>query len=181
MELLADEVDSEHVEPIERSLSRMETLIEDLLTLAREGNDVDDPKPVDVAALARDAWETTDDGDGTLSVVLDEFEIMADEARLRQLLENLFRNGVEHGGENVTITVGATPGGDGFYVADDGEGIPESEREKVFETGYTTTTDGTGFRLNIDAEIVDAHGRAVRAVESAEGGARFEITGVDPA
>ncbi|ELZ39806.1 fused histidine kinase with gaf domain/response regulator receiver [Halorubrum tebenquichense DSM 14210] len=196
LDLLADETDSEHVEPIERSLSRMETLIEDLLTLAREGNDVDDPKPVDLAALARDAWETTDDGDGTLSVTVDEFEILADEARLRQLLENLFRNsvehgstgsgtesadGVEHGGEGVTITVGATASGDGFYVADDGEGIPESEREEVFETGYTTTSDGTGFGLNIVAEIVDAHGWSVRAVESAEGGARFEITGVDPA
>jgi signal transduction histidine kinase len=96
-------------------------------------------------------------------------------------LENLFRNSVDHGGVDVTITVGALDGGDGFYVADDGEGIPEAEREKVFDTGYTTTSDGTGFGLNIVAEIAEAHGWAVEAVEAADGGARFEFTGVESA
>ncbi|VTT87987.1 HTR-like protein [Halorubrum sp. DM2] len=181
IDLLAGESDSDHVDAVQRSLSRMETLIEDLLTLAREGNDVDDPEPVDLAALAADAWETTDDRDGTLRVAADEFGILADEARLRQLLENLFRNSVDHGGEAVTITVGSMPGGSGFYVADDGEGIPESERDQVFETGYTTATDGTGFGLNIVEEIANAHGWEVRVVESEEGGARFEFTGVKPA
>jgi len=211
MELLAAECDSEHVEPVERSLSRMETLIEDLLTLAREGDDVDDPEPVDLGALASDAWETTDSRDGALRVAVGGVEILADEARLRQLLENLFRNSVEHGstsseggspsgnrappgdsrtesgdavehgGEGVTVSVGALADGDGFYVADDGQGIPEDEREQVFETGYTTTSDGTGFGLNIVAKIADAHGWEVRVVESEEGGARFEFTGVEPA
>ena len=181
LDLLADESDSEHVEPIRRSLSRMETLIEDLLTLAREGNDIDDPGPVDLAALATKAWETTDKRGGTLRVAADELRVAADEDRLRQLLENLFRNAVDHGGVDVTITVGALDGGDGFYVADDGEGIPEAEREKVFETGFTTTGDGTGFGLNIVAEIAEAHGWAVEAVESETGGARFEFTGVESA
>ncbi|QWC20260.1 ATP-binding protein [Halorubrum sp. 2020YC2] len=211
MELLAEECDSEHVEPVERSLSRMETLIEDLLTLAREGDAVDDPEPVDLVALAADAWETTDKGGGTLRTAVDELGVLADEARLRQLLENLFRNSVEHGstssegrspsgnrappgdsrtesggavehgGGEVTVTVGALADSDGFYVADDGRGIPEDEREQVFETGYTTTTDGTGFGLNIVAEIADAHGWSVRVVESETGGARFEVSGVEPA
>ncbi|WP_017343132.1 ATP-binding protein [Halorubrum sp. T3] len=196
VDLLADESDSEHVEAIERSLSRMERLIEDLLTLAREGDDVDDPEPVDLVALARDAWKTTDSGSGAFRAAVDELEISADEARLRQLLENLFRNAVEHnstssraepddavehGGDDVTVTVGPLADGDGFYVADDGTGIPEAEREQVFETGYTTDPEGTGFGLNIVAEIADAHGWAVRAVESEDRGARFEVSGVEPA
>ncbi|WP_096393449.1 PAS domain-containing sensor histidine kinase [Halorubrum trapanicum] len=196
VDLLAEECDSEHIEPVERSLSRMETLIDDLLTLAREGDAVDEPEPVDLVALATDAWKTTDSGSGTLRTAVDELEILADEARLRQLFENLFRNAVEHGstssrgepddaaehgGEAVTVTVGPLADGDGFYVADDGTGIPESEREQVFETGYTTDPEGTGFGLNIVAEIADAHGWTVRAVESEEGGARFEVGGVEPA
>ncbi|GAA0721032.1 signal transduction histidine kinase [Halorubrum trapanicum] len=196
LDLLADECDSEHVEPVERSLSRMEALVDDLLTIAREGGDVDDPEPVDLGALAADAWETTDSRGGALRVAVDGLDILAAEARLRQLLENLFRNAVEHnstssragpddavehGGEDVTVTVGALADGDGFYVADDGAGIPEDEREQVFETGFTTASDGTGFGLNIVAEIADAHGWAVRVTESEEGGAQFEVTGVEPA
>jgi signal transduction histidine kinase len=68
---------------------------------------------------------------------------------------------------------------DGFYVADDGPGIPDSERTAVFESGYSTSPDGTGFGLAIVEEVVEAHGWSIRATESETGGARFEITDVD--
>ena len=188
MDLLADDCESEHVEPVQRALSRMETLIENLLMLAREGGGVDETGRVDVVALAEDAWKTTDSRGGALRTAVDAFELRADEPRLRQLLENLFRNAVEHGsaGERggsagVTVTVGPLPDGDGFYVADDGPGIPEDEREKVFESGYTTTSEGTGFGLDIVSEIADGHDWDVRVVESEAGGARFEVTGTEPA
>ena len=67
----------------------------------------------------------------------------------------------------------------GFYVADDGPGIPEADREKVFESGFSTSEEGTGFGLAIVNEIVAGHGWEIRATESEAGGARFEITGVD--
>jgi signal transduction histidine kinase len=76
----------------------------------------------------------------------------------------------------VTVTVGGLP--DGFYVADDGEGVPPADRDRVFERGYTTG-DGTGLGLSIVEQIVGAHGWSVRATESEDGGARFEITGVE--
>ncbi|PSP62672.1 hypothetical protein BRC73_00365 [Halobacteriales archaeon QH_7_66_37] len=79
--------------------------------------------------------------------------------------------------DGVEITVGDLPGG--FYVADDGPGIPADEREQVFKSGYSTSDDGTGFGLSIVAEIAEAHGWAVDAVDADGGGARFEITGVD--
>ena len=84
---------------------------------------------------------------------------------------------VEHGGRNVTVTVGDLA--DGFHVSDDGPGIPDEERDRVFESGYTTAREGTGFGLSIVAEIVEAHGWEVRATDSADGGARFEVTGVE--
>jgi signal transduction histidine kinase len=68
---------------------------------------------------------------------------------------------------------------DGFYVADDGRGIPEEERERVFEPGYSTAADGTGFGLSIVEQIIEQHGCEIRVAESDAGGARFEITGVE--
>jgi PAS domain S-box-containing protein len=157
---------------------RMGALIDDLLTLAREGRDVDDPDAVDLAAALRRAWETVETEDATLVVDADGV-VRADESRLRQLLENLVRNAVEHGGADVTVTVGDLE--DGFFLEDDGPGIPAETRAEVFDLGYSTTTDGTGFGLGIVEEIAEAHGWTVHVAEGTAGGARFEVTGVDAA
>jgi signal transduction histidine kinase len=85
---------------------------------------------------------------------------------------------VEHGGSDVTVRVGTLDDRPGFYVEDDGPGIPEEVREEVFDRGVTTDDDGTGFGLAIVREIAEAHGWTVRATESDAGGARFEFTGV---
>ncbi|WP_227132859.1 PAS domain S-box protein [Halorubellus salinus] len=76
----------------------------------------------------------------------------------------------------VTITVGALD--DGFFVADDGPGIPERERDRVFDTGHTTSETGTGFGLAIVQDVAREHGWTVTVDESDDGGARFEFHGV---
>lgn len=101
--------------------------------------------------------------------------LVYDPSRLGQLLENLIRNAVEHGGESVTVTVGALT--DGFFVAADGSGITEERREQIFG-GYSTAHDGAGFGLSIAESVAYAHGWDVRVTESESGGTRFEITGV---
>jgi signal transduction histidine kinase len=83
------------------------------------------------------------------------------------------RNSVEHGDKAVTVVVGNL--NDGFYVADDGPGIPETVRNEVFEAGYSTATEGTGFGLNIVQKVVDAHGWDVQIAKSESSGARFEF------
>ncbi|WP_066411873.1 GAF domain-containing protein [Halorubrum aethiopicum] len=177
LELARAERDDEHLDAVAKAHDRIGALIDDLLELAREGGGVTDSSPVDLGALVRDCWENVDTGEATLDVAVDR-TVRADRNRLAQLFENLIRNGVEHGGDDVTISVGDLD--DGFYVADDGPGIPDGERGRVFESGYSTRADGTGFGLAIVGEIVDAHGWEVRATESEAGGARFEITGLDP-
>jgi PAS domain S-box-containing protein len=175
LELAQEEHDSKDIEAAATAVDRSLVLIEDLLTLAREGRRVDDTRPVDLAGLSANCWHTSDTGDASLQVTTDR-TIEADPKRLKQLLENLMRNAVDHGGENVTVTVGDLDGG--FYVADDGPGIPEGDRSKVFDAGYSTTDDGTGFGLNIVQEIADAHDWDIRLTESDAGGARYEFTGV---
>ena len=72
-----------------------------------------------------------------------------------------------------TVTVGALD--DGFYVEDDGQGIPEADRNRVFEEGYSTSRDGTGFGLSIVSEFAAARGWTVSVTEGDAGGARLEI------
>ena len=177
-ELLQEEADSEHVATVEEALARMEALIEDLLTLAREGEAIDELEPVSLDDVARRSWRNVRTDGGGL-VVETEDAVRGDRDRLAQLFENLFRNSIEHGAMDgdVTVTVGTLP--DGFYVEDDGPGIPPGERDDVFDTGYSTADGGTGLGLSIVRTIADAHGWSVSATTGADGGARFELTGVD--
>ena len=176
LELIREEYESEHTDDLAQALDRMNALIEDLLTLAREGKQVDETKPVELATVAENSWQTVNTAQATLEMNTSGV-IRADQSRLRQLFENLYRNAVEHGGDDVTVSVGAMD--DGFYVADTGPGIPASNREDVFEAGYSTSDEGTGFGLRIVAQVVDAHGWEVIVTETEQGGARFEITGVE--
>jgi signal transduction histidine kinase len=188
--LADDESLAEQLEPMRRSVDRMSALVDDMLTLARQGAAVDEREVVDLATVAREAWKTTDAPAATLSVDGD-LALAADPSRLRQLFENCFRNAVEHGSTNppsqaqgdavdhgpddVAVRVGPLPDRPGFFVEDDGPGIPPDERDDIFELGHTTSQDGTGLGLGIVSEIVEAHGWAISASESERGGARFEI------
>ena len=164
--------DPEHFQKVADAIDRMDALVEDLLELAREGEVVGDAEPVSVAAIAEAAWNHVDTAAATLQLG-DTPTVEADADRLTELFENLFRNAVEHCGPTVTVTIAAT--GDGFEVTDDGPGIPEDDREDVFEAGFTTTDEGTGFGLPIVRRIAEAHGWEVTAGESADGGACFSF------
>ncbi|MFT4944961.1 MAG: signal transduction histidine kinase, partial [Halovenus sp.] len=128
--------------------------------------------------LARQCERTVNRDGLTLSVETDA-AIRADRSRLASALENLLQNADEHGGDRVTVTVGWLERGDGFYLADDGAGIAASERDQVFGAGYSTDDTGTGLGLHIVGQVVEAHGWDIHVTESAAGGARFEVTGVD--
>jgi signal transduction histidine kinase len=169
--------EDEDLAAVKEALDRMEVLIDDLLTLARQGQPIEETEPVSLSTIATQAWRMVDTTESEL-VVDGDRTFLVDSDRLQQLFENLFRNTIEHGGPNLTVQVGRLDDGS-FFVADDGVGIPEDERESVFESGFTTSEDGTGFGLCIVHEIVDAHGWNVSITESENGGARFEIRGVE--
>ncbi|WP_435117985.1 two-component system sensor histidine kinase NtrB [Halolamina sp. C58] len=193
-EIASEQYDSEELDRVGEALDRIEKLVDDVLALSKEGEEIGDTERVDLDAAVREAWRSVESGRSTLEIEGELGTVEADRSRLDELLGNLFRNSVEHGSassraapddsvehgttdDGCAITVG--PLTDGFYVADDGPGIPESTREEIFEYGYTTREAGTGYGLSIVRRIVDAHDWTVTAVESATGGARFEITGID--
>ena len=174
LEVAQETNDAEWFERTEQSLWRMNELVDELLAIAR-GNRQDVVKvDVSLSALVAEAWSHVDASDASLTVADGTRAIRADETRLLQLFGNLFRNSVEHAGEDVNIEVGLLPDGNGFYVADDGPGLPE-DVEGAFceydEVG-TMTTGGIGLVSVID--VVDAHGWDV-SVSNTGDGVRFEI------
>ncbi|WP_425604220.1 sensor histidine kinase [Halobellus salinisoli] len=172
----ATDDDTEHLDHVARAHSRMEALIDDLLTLARDGTSDVDTERFGLGTVVQESWTTVDTADATLIIDVNR-TVCADQNRVKQLLENLIRNAVEHGGSDVIVSVGELDGG--FYLQDDGAGIPADIRDHVFETGYSTSQDGTGFGLSIVNQVADTHGWEVTVREGPNGGARFEFTGVD--
>jgi len=175
IELAEETGETVHFERAARAIERMNQLISDLLSLARAGEGIDRTEAVDVGRLVVECWQNLAVDEAILQVETEQI-LAADRSRLTQLFENLFRNAVEHGGPTVTITVGELV--DGFFVADDGPGIPERHRDRVFERGYSSTPGGTGLGLYIVDRIAEAHGWTVTLADT-ESGTRIELTGVE--
>ncbi len=178
LEMTTDPEIKELLTGVRDSHNRMLRIINNVLTLARQGDAIEQFEIVEVAETARTAWSHVETEDGTLDVAHDG-EILADGTRLERLFENLFRNAVEHGGADVNVRVTPLAEEAGFAVADDGPGIPETERTAVFEAGYSKGSSGTGLGLAIVSRIAQAHGWEVTVTESATGGAQFEFRGVE--
>ena len=179
LEFAAERADLPELDRADRALDRIDALLEDVQSVASRGYTVEERTRVGLGTVARAAWAHVDTGDATLAVE-STTHLLADETRLTQVFENLLENAVEHGStpsaspsSALAVRVGATE--DGFYVADDGSGLPENAFGSVFEAGVTTTSDGTGFGLPIVESIVLAHGWTIEAGESADGGARFDV------
>ncbi|NHN58862.1 MULTISPECIES: MEDS domain-containing protein [Halorussus] len=191
---LPDNADDEAVDYVTDAFDRIEDMIDVMLVLTKGREAVDECEPVDLAEAAREAWDGIDAPDASLAVSVDR-TIRADETYVRHLFRNLFENAVEHGltsprsgaregavehgGSDVSVTVGTLP--TGFYVADDGLGISAGDRDVVFEVGFTTASanGGTGLGLAFVGELADVYGWDVAVTESEAGGARFEFRNVE--
>ncbi len=193
LEVAREDGDPGVFDEIATAHDRMARMIDELLALSRRGDVVDEVQSVAITETVDRAWANVDTADASLAVE-SEGTVEADPGRLSELFENLFRNSVEHGstssrpeaddavehaGTDAAVRVGRLTEEDGtaggFFVADDGPGIPADERDRVFESGYTTRDRGTGFGLHIVAEIAEAHGWTVELTDSEAGGARFEF------
>jgi PAS domain S-box-containing protein len=168
--------DQDDFDTASEALERMDTMIEELLAVARAETIIEDKEPIEIADIATEAWQTAKTESADLAVTVDDtVTVDGDRELLQSIFENLFRNAIDHNDGPITVKVGTLEEGDGFYVSDDGTGIPEDERNNVFNHGYTNTEDGTGFGLSIVQKFVTAHEWDIGVTSGSEGGARFEI------
>jgi signal transduction histidine kinase len=164
----------DRLDDVARSLDRMETIIADLRTLAKQGKSVESTEPLAFGEAVTEAWSHVG-GEATVTVGRDG-TIQADHGRLLSILENLIRNSVERGSApDGGVTIEARLTDDGFVLEDDGPGI-DADHERLFEYGYTTSSDGTGLGLSIVETMAQSHGWSVR-VDTDHDGARFVVTG----
>ena len=163
---------------VENGIDRIEEMIDILLVIVRGSEVTIDYESVAIGDLATDAWtDLSAEVEGANLIVEAEQVIRADPVHIEHLLRNLFRNSLEHGNENATIRVGDLP--DGFYVEDDGPGIPDEIRDDVAEAGFTTKADGIGLGLTFVKQLADTYEWQWAVTDSASGGARFEFANVD--
>jgi signal transduction histidine kinase len=171
LELL--DVEATHSDAIKRSVGRVDSLLNELSTVATVAGPIESREPVDLSEMASRVWGELGGPTDRLRVETDR-TVDADPDCLRLILDRLFENALDHGGDEVTVTVGESDCG--FYVADDGPGIPEEDVERVFEQGYGTARDGDGYGLFVAASVATAHGWDIVAGASDDGGARFDVS-----
>jgi two-component system OmpR family sensor kinase len=181
-------------EDLERSMSgitreaeRMSLLVDDLLLLAR----LDEGRPlertsVDLAQLVReavDAARVVEPG-RSIELTVEPVTVTGDEARLRQVVDNLLSNARAHTPVGTPVSVELRPidGRAALTVVDHGPGLAEDQAARVFERFYradssrTRASGGAGLGLSIVSGVVEAHGGIVEARPTPGGGATFEIT-----
>jgi two-component system sensor histidine kinase HydH len=188
---------------IVREASRLNDLVTDMMNLARPQRPM--LACVDAAATAREVVDLAGQWGRSVSDVIVRYEgrpralVTADAAMLRQLIWNLVRNAVQacNAGGEVTVTVRdvfdrndagvrGTAADDGarrdaaseqveLCVEDDGIGLTEEAKERIFDAFFTTRAQGTGVGLAVVKRIADDHGFSI-AVESESGqGAAFTV------
>lgn len=175
LELAQRDGDLEQLEDISLALDSLESIVDMVVTIARSGEPIDSLEAVRLDKAAETVMEALSEPNATLSVRASA-TIMADRGCLEQILDNVFRNAVDHSPGPVLIEVGLLESG--FYVADDGPGISEKHREDVLNPGVSTAEDHQGTGLTIVERLASAHGWTVELTESLGEGTRVEFTGV---
>jgi two-component system, OmpR family, sensor kinase len=172
---------------ITREAERMSLLVDDLLLLARldEGRPLE-RKPVDLAQLVGEAVDTARvvEPDRPFDVSVEPATVTGDEARLRQVLDNLLANTKTHtpAGTPVSVELQRRDGHAVLTVADQGPGLTEEQAARVFERFYRADSSrarargGVGLGLSIVAAVTEAHGGTAEARPTPGGGATFVIT-----
>ncbi|HEV2781938.1 MAG TPA: HAMP domain-containing sensor histidine kinase [Actinophytocola sp.] len=179
------ELSHEVLGEVVRESERLSTLVDGLLTLARsDAGELPTAEPVDVAVAARDAVARLGSADGpavSLHVAGGAAWVSAAPSEVDLVLDNLLRNAVRHARAQVTVSVLLAASSVRLVVDDDGYGVPEEHRARVFDRFYRVQDDrarssgGAGLGLALVAEVVRRRGGTVHVGESPDGGARFQV------
>ena len=170
---------SADIQRIERSVYELNDLVEELMDFARLDRDISHRTEIDVCAQMGELREMVAELRGDISVDIDSEHLMvwANETYFKRALTNLVTNAVRHARHHIWITAKKVDEMAHISVEDDGCGIPEHLREKIFEPFYRVDEDsktgGTGLGLAIVKRIVMQNDGQVQVENRTEGGARF--------
>jgi signal transduction histidine kinase len=180
---LDDETAAEIIDELVRQSLRLERLLSDLLDIdrLRLGRLHAELAPANVTELARRAAAAVEATDGTgVDVHGDDVVAIVDASKLERVLENLVANAVKHTptGTTVSVTISADPRGVLIGVDDNGPGIPEPQKQEIFDLfarGADPNTPGTGVGLALAAQFVALQGGRVWVEDNPGGGAAFRV------
>lgn len=177
LELAIETSDTEHVEAAMSSLERAEKLVDDVAGVLTSGMVVGEREEIDVESVCKNVWEALDRcGEDDTIEIEDSLTVRGDKSAVTRMFDNLLGNSMEHGETPVGVRVGELE--DGFYIEDNGPGIPNENREQVFEQGFSTkeSDTGTGMGMASVRQIVLAHGWRIDITDADTlDGVRFEI------
>jgi len=179
------------LDTIERNSTRLIGLVGDLLDLSRlEAGRIElETQPLDTPVLVNGAVAAVSNlfEQRGMNVHVDVPEtvppIQGDRRRVEQILTNLLANAAKYtpAGGSVEVAARSENGHVSLSVADTGPGVPESEREIVFDKFYrgrdaqSRGESGSGLGLAIVKSLVELHGGSIRVEESQPRGARFVV------
>lgn len=162
----------DHLDRIADAISRMDTALSQLQTLAKHAQSVTETELLAFAPTVRAKWADVDTAGLSLSVPTDG-TIQAESTRLDSILETLFRHSAEYGGPTVVVELTES----GFRYADHGLELPDDDRTDVFAYD-ATATDGIGLGLKIVRTQAESQGWSV-SVDESEDGTTFYVTGAE--
>ncbi|MFC6614132.1 PAS domain S-box protein [Halopenitus salinus] len=178
---IVDETRSLEVDELARSV--WETIDTSATQQSKSGTEVNDSRGEmdDSSAVGNEEGGATSHENTEASASLHvegPIDVRGDESAVRRLFENLIGNSIEHGEGTVRIRIGPLRGEDGFYLEDDGPGIPPENRERVFVPGFSTKVNGEGIGIGMASvhQIIEEHDWEIEVTDATElGGVRFEI------
>jgi signal transduction histidine kinase len=179
---VSDETRRAAAEDISAETARMTRLVDRLLTLARADAGLSlELAPIEMGALVSEVCRQarTVHIDRALECTTVDARIAGDEDAIRQLLWILLDNALRHARSRVSVTLALDGDWARLAIADDGAGIADEDRERVFERFYQAdrarTGQGAGLGLSIARWIVEQHRGRILAGESAGGGAAIYV------
>ena len=162
---------------IDTNVAELDALVEEVLLASRLDavKHVDKRDPVDLLALAAEEGARVE-----VAVEGAPTTVAGDERLLRRALRNLLENARRYGGHEVSTVVGLDGGRALVQVLDRGPGVPESQRERIFEPfyrlpGHAEQAGGVGLGLSLVKQIAERHGGSVRCLPRVGGGSCFEL------
>ncbi len=162
---------------IDTNVAELDALVEEVLLASRldANRDGTEREPVDLLGLAAEEAARVDaQVQGVPATVI------GSERLLRRALRNLLENARRYGGNEVSVVVSVMAGQAGVQVCDRGPGVPENQRERIFEPfyrlpGHAEQAGGVGLGLSLVKQIAERHSGSVRCQPREGGGSCFEL------